>query len=393
MFISSCFQAWKLRAGLVALLVAIALPACSLSKETMDREHANLDNLRLHEVQYVGTHNSYKLHPDSIMMQALVLADRAQSTPSVGEPSRAHSLAYGHLPLEIQLELGMRLFELDLRLSGAAPPINLQEHYAERYGIDVPPDGGALPDRFARNEIQVFHTEDDFRSSCYTLSDCLIAFRNWSRANPQHLPVVIYLEAKYETQCLSAAAVACVDEQKVEQPFDRLAWERIERNVRSMIGEQKVVRPADIRQPGKSLRQSIAFHGWPLISDLRGKFLFVVAAADDRAKEAYAEIKDPLFFTFRALDHPDASFVIEFDPFSPEVEKIIESGFIASTYADFRLKEARDNDPRKMVRLFEVGSQMISTDFPIRDPRFSDYRVIFKDGEYVRRSERMATDQ
>lgn len=359
----------------------------------MSPEHADFDTLRLNEVQYVGTHNSYKLHPDALMVQALVAADQAQAKPSAGEPTRAHALSYGHLPLETQLELGMRLFELDLQLSGSGPPLNLQEHYAEQYGAKEPPDGGVLPSRFERDEVLVYHTSDDFRSSCYRFADCLLVFRNWSRANPQHLPVVIYLEAKYETQCRSFQAGKCLNGQQLEQPFDRQAWDRIERHVRSMIGEERVLRPGELLLPGMNLRQAITAQGWPKISALRGKFLFVIAAADDRAKDTYREIENPLFFTFRPADHPDAGFVIEFDPFSPKIEEIIEAGFIASTYADYRLKEARDNDTRKRNRLFSVGAQMISTDFPIRDPRFSDYRVVFNNAKYVRQAPRIDPDQ
>lgn len=377
----------------MALLLAMTQSACSLPEGEVPHEHADVDALRLNEVQYIGTHNSYKLHPDALMMQALAAADQVQARPSTGEPMRAHALAYGHLPLETQLELGMRLFELDLQLSGSGPPHDLQQIYAEQYGAKESPDGGVLPSRFERDEVLVYHTSDDFRSSCYRFADCLLVFRNWSRANPQHLPVVIYLEAKYETQCRSAQAGKCLNGQQLEQPFDRQAWDRIERHVRSMIGEERVLRPGDLLVPDMNLRQSITAQGWPKIKALRGKFIFVIAAADYRAKDTYREIENPLFFTFRPADHPDAGFVIEFDAFSPKIEEIIEAGFIASTYADYRLKEARQNDTRKRNRLFSVGAQMISTDFPIRDPRFSDYRVVFNGVEYVREAPRIDPDQ
>ncbi len=355
----------------------------------MPKEHPDLDTLRLNEIQYVGTHNSYKLHPDARMMRALAAADQSRPTERTDKPSRAHALSYGHLPLETQLDLGMRLFELDLQLSGSGPPLDLQEHYAKQYGAKEPLDGGVLPRRFERDEVLVYHNLDDFRSSCYRLTDCLLAFRNWSRANPQHLPVVIYLEAKYEPQCDSSQGGKCLNVQGTDQPFDRQAWERVERHVRSLIGEEIVVRPGELLLADKDLRQSIKEQGWPKISALRGKFLFVIAAADDRAKDTYSEIENPLFFTFRPADHPDASFVIEFDPFSSKVEEIIAAGFIASTYADYRLEEARRNDTRKRNRLFSAGAQMISTDFPIRDPRFSDYRVVFNGSEYVQPAPRI----
>lgn len=393
MFISSCFEGENLRAAALAMLLAMTPSACSLPKEEVPREHADFDALSLNEVQYVGTHNSYKLHPDALMMQALVDADQAQAKPRADEPTRAHALSYGHLPLETQLELGMRLFELDLQLAGSGPSIDLQEHYTKQYGAKEPLDGGVLPARFEPDEVLVYHGLDDFRSSCYKLTECLLVFRNWSRANPQHLPVVIYLEAKYQTHCLGSEGKECPDAQRMAQPFDRQAWERIERHVRSMIGEQKIVRPGDLLLPDNNLRQSIMAKGWPKIGELRGKFLFVIAAADDRAKDTYSEIDDPLLFTFRPADHPDASFVIEFDPFSPKIEEIIEAGLIASTYADYRLEEARNDDTKKRDRLFSAGAQMISTDFPIRDPRFSNYRVVFNGAEYVRQAPRIDPDQ
>lgn len=42
---------------------------------------------------------------------------------------------------------------------------------------------------------KVFHVPDiDFNSTCYTLKDCLQEVKDWSSANPDHIPIFISIE-------------------------------------------------------------------------------------------------------------------------------------------------------------------------------------------------------
>ena len=62
------------------------------------------DPLRINELQFVGSHNSYKL----------AMADEHVQALSARNPDAARALAYEHITLEEQLNLGLRKLELDV---------------------------------------------------------------------------------------------------------------------------------------------------------------------------------------------------------------------------------------------------------------------------------------
>ena len=82
--------------------------------------------------------------------------------------------------------------------------------------------------------------------------------------------------------------------------------------------------------------------------------------------------------------HPAAAFTVINDPFDERISKRLAEGYLVRTRADAGTIEARQNDYRRRDRAFASGAQFISTDYPVADRRFSDYRVIFTGGQYVR---------
>lgn len=71
----------------------------------MGYQLANAQDVRLNQVQVIGTHNSYHIAPHPDLMQLIQLTGKRL----------AESLDYSHRPLVEQLEtLGVRQIELDL---------------------------------------------------------------------------------------------------------------------------------------------------------------------------------------------------------------------------------------------------------------------------------------
>ncbi len=368
---------------LVALFTSVCVSACASGFV----EEEDYKDVRLNELQFIGSHNSFKIQPDSLMTGAMIAYERRNASSDIRRgPLIYERLSYGHLPIEVQLQLGMRLFEFDLHAADPKTPFDPGAAYNDAFGEDRRYEGGVLPEIINDGRILVYHVRDhDFRSTCIELSDCLGSMATWSKENPGHLPVIIYLEAKSNGGTgLSLSADGLTDGTPGDV-FGLEQWQRVQTDVEQILGMDSVYRPSQLARKGLNLRDSIKGFGWPYVDDLRGQFLFVVAG-EDASKDAYSKITDPLFFTFRPIEHPDASFIIEFDPFSSKVDYIVQKGFIASTYADYMLVEARENNTRKRDRLFAAGAQMISTDFPVRDPRFSDYEVVFEGRTYVRPS-------
>ena len=62
------------------------------------------EDLRINQLQFVGSHNSYKLKMNSVVFVALWALDS----------KIAQSLDYSHIPIDAQLDLGIRKLELEL---------------------------------------------------------------------------------------------------------------------------------------------------------------------------------------------------------------------------------------------------------------------------------------
>jgi hypothetical protein len=54
------------------------------------------------------------------------------------------------------------------------------------------------------------------------------------------------------------------------------------------------------------------------------------------------------------------------------------------TRADADTQEARANSTVRRDTAFRSGATFIATDYPDADPRLSDYRVLFGDGQFIR---------
>ena len=128
------------------------------------------DDLRLNDIQLLGSHNSYKQPMPPERMAAL----REENA------ELADALDYSHLPLEEQLELGIRKLELD---------------------VFYDPDG-QLFDRHrvaggGTSYFPVMHVQNlDDRSHCVNLMECLSQLNKWSETHPGHLPIFLSFNAK-----------------------------------------------------------------------------------------------------------------------------------------------------------------------------------------------------
>lgn len=179
------------------------------------------DVVRLNHLQFWGTHNSYHRRP------AVAFDD---------------SHKYEHAPLKEQLaDHGVRAFELDL-------------HNGSGTTIDV-------------YHIQVI----DSRTHCDTLTKCLTQMKEWSDENPNHLPVIVWFEAKTET----AAGPVLRD---LSGP---------DRVVREVMGD-RIYTPDDLKAGYASPRARVDAEGWPSLRDMRGKFLFAMLNHDELT-EAYSD--------------------------------------------------------------------------------------------------------
>ena len=174
-------------AGLLASLLA----ACGGGGGSSP-QHPLDDSLRLHQVQVLGTHNSYHLLPRPELFAAL-----QQLIPPL-----ADAWEYEHLPLPEQFSTqGIRQIELDV---WADPQGGLFSRRPVHGYVGLDPEAG-IP-ALAEPGFKVLHVHElDFESTCWTFVACLSEVRDWSLAHPGHVPLFVLVEVKDDTVAIDLA--------------------------------------------------------------------------------------------------------------------------------------------------------------------------------------------
>ena len=190
-------------------------------------------DVRINEITMRCTHNSYHRRPE-------VLADSSHD--------------YEHAPLDIQLgEQGVRAFELDVHAGEGFPVFHIP------FGVDD-------------------------LTTCANIGECLGTIATWSRANPGHHLVVVWVEIK--------------DELDLERITDYAAYDAA---VRAAVPEDQLYTPLDFRRGTESERASVDSLGWPTVDETRGQILIVLLDTDDPHASGYRAWSessgDPVMFT------------------------------------------------------------------------------------------------
>src|SRR5690606_38628493 len=178
--------------------------------------------------------------------------------------------------LAVQLDAGARQIEIDV----------LHDPQGGRYARPRSVLGGEAPvdDAFRQAlstpGFKTLHIPDvDYRSSCLTFVACLGEIRDWSRAHPDHAPILIMLNAKTGQASLPGGA-APLD-------FDAAAWDALDAEIRSVFDAASLITPDQVRGPHPTLRQGVLAGGWPSLGQARGKVFFALDEGPEKVA-AYA---------------------------------------------------------------------------------------------------------
>ncbi len=326
---------------------------------------------RLDQIQVIGTHNSYHLAPDPVAARLI----RAVT------PGEAAAIDFSHRPLTEQLDrLAVRQLELDLYLDPRgglyARPMALAA--AAREGRETPAHD---PDhRLRAPGVKILHSPDfDFRTTVLTLQDALMEVRDWSDRNPRHAPVFVLLEPKAESYWPPTRPPA----------WNAEAMVVLEKEVLSVIPRARLLTPDDVRGDRPTLREAVEGRGWPALDAARGKFVLLLDDEGAVRDEYLATDPGPagrLCFVSVPRDHPAAAWMKRNDPVSgfEEIRALVGAGFLVRTRADEGTRQGRTGDTTRRERAFASGAQIVSTDFPEADARWSDYAVRFPGGVAAR---------
>lgn len=300
----------KLKIGITLILIAIPL-LC-----------ASNERLRMNEIQFIGSHNSYKQQMPTLYFWLLRLID--------GEGAKA--LEYWHPPIADQLELGLRKLELDFFYD-------------------------AVSGEFPVGHIQVI----DMGTSCTSLRACLQEIRQWSDRNPHHVPIWISFNLKDQ-------AIPLLPD---PQLFTPEVLTDIDLAVEEIIGD-RLIYPRDVVD-----------REWPLLAESRGKILLVLDEGGEKRDWYLKDWQDRPMFVSVDEGHEAAAIMIINDPVRDfdRIRSLVKQGYLVRTRADSGTQEARNNDTVRRNKAFQSGAQAISTDYYLlTNPFDSEYRVSIEGG-------------
>jgi len=320
------------------------------------------NDLRLNHIQVLGTHNSYKLKPHT---ELVTLLNRKMDGWS-------RNIDYEHRPLSEQLnKFGIRQFELDVFADTAG-------------GLFSEPAGALLAgdeefisaDEMAEPGMKVLHGQDlDYRTTCMTLISCITEIRDWSLANPSHLPLFILIEAK-DGEMDDRGPI------QFTKPitFTRELLHGIDDEILDVFEEEHLITPDNVRGEYETLEEAIIKNGWPALAGSRGKVMFALDNSGlhkDLYLEGNPNLENRVLFVSSEPGEPTAGF-IKMNNVMDQAEKIKEhvaAGFLVRTRSDIPTNEARSGDTTRRDLALESGAQFISTDYPEESPYGSGYIV------------------
>jgi hypothetical protein len=314
------------------------------------------DCLRMNQLQVLGTHNSYHLAPEPALLEAL------------GE--RGRNSDYTHRTLTEQLSvLGIRQFELD---------------------VFADPEGGRYADPAARRRVaglspvpaamrepglKVLHVQDiDYRSTCPTLVACLREIRDWSRANPAHVPILILIETKDGTP-RDPDGLGFVQ----PIPFGVAELRGVDDEIRAVFEADHLITPDRVRGGRASLEEAVRSGGWPTLRDARGKVLFALDNTGEprvRYLEGNPALEGRVMFVSSPPGDPSAAFLKMNEAVGEDearIRQMVEAGYLVRTRADVPTIEARSGDTTRRDHAFRSGAHYVSTDYPEASPFGSGY--------------------
>jgi len=307
----------------VVLFVLAPLAASSRNPYPQDR------NLRVNDVQVLGTHNSYHLRPNRQLL--------------VGEPAD-----YAHPALDVQLAQGIRSLEIDVQ------------------------NGPTFP---------VYHSIIvDQASNCATLEVCLDTVEKWSRANPGHVPLLLFVELKQLPVNSNPSLQQAIDNFAATNqltPWDAAALDRLDAVVRDAFGKD-LVTPDEVRGKRSSLRAAVTRSGWPTLAKTRGRVIVVFNS--EAMKPTYLSGHPTLegramFAIARSPELPYSAIMSVPDPRQARIAKLLDLHMIIRTQADVDAAEARANDLTRAAAAVDSGAQVVATDYPVADPTIGPYVV------------------
>ena len=118
-------------------------------------------------------------------------------------------------------------------------------------------------------------------------------------------------------------------------PFDKAGYLNLHRDLESALGLDNLVTPSEVQKDSRSLRERITTVGWPDLSEMRGRFIFLI---DEPLKKTAGYLEDfekheRLLFLSVPSDHDQAAILVMNDPLKAfdDITARVAKGFLVRT--------------------------------------------------------------
>lgn len=357
------------------MAAGLALAACSGASDDAGSDEASTtttgeattttaapanDDLRLDQIQVIGTHNSFHVASppeEYALLEAL-------------DPTQAVQRTYSHPSLTTQVaDEKIRQIELDIFADAEG---GLYADPALRRQAGLPALTDEVPE-MAEPGTKVLHEQDvDYHSACPSLVSCLTELKEWSDANPDHVPVAVNLQFK------DGPLIFAVPDQAVPEKWTTAAMDALDDEITSVFPSDRIVTPDDIRGDAATLEGAVLANGWPTLGDSRGKIIFLMINAEpyrSRYLAGHDNLEGRILFTNAEPGQPDASYVGVDDPVADgeKIDDLVAKGYLVRTRADEPNVQGRSGDTTRRDAALASGAQWISTDYPGPDGAKEQY--------------------
>lgn len=344
-------------------------------------ELSQLDQLKINQIQVLGTHNSYARPVDprlaayadpifskmSEKMATLFPPDKLSSFKEFhpNPMTMSEGLKYDHPAFDVQLDSGIRSLEMDVYYDPTGHRFDRPAGYEVLNKMGVSDLAPYQKEELEKPGFKMLHIADfDFRSHYATFRSGLIALRDWSEKNPGHLPIFIMVEAKDKGIPLFPNSAAVL-------PFDEKAFDQLDAEVVTVLGKEKLITPDDIRGDYSTLREAVRAGHWPTVKASRGKFIFLLlpTTAGMNLESAYTKnrpnLEKRMMFVQSNPNDSFASFLLLDNALvrQQEIQDQVRAGYIVRSRSDIETYEAKINDYNRANAAFNSGAQIVSTDF------------------------------
>ena len=338
-------------------------------------------DLKLNQIQIIGSHNSYKKLPDPRVMKFMM-----KMRKRLGAAADPTHIDYGHLPFDSQFAgYHVRGLEIDLYNDPKGGALYKRKVNAFVHGLPVRSHIDALK----KPGFKVLHIKDvDYQTHYLTFKESLIALRQWSDANPNHLPIFINVEPKLEGPGDQSATLRFLGFKR-NIPFDAAAYDSIDAEIRSVFGDSLngILTPDQLRGKYPSLEDMATHQGWPSLDRCRGKIILILleGSREDYIRN-HPQLSGRAMCIYDEPGRPETAFIMQDESIgdSANIVKLVKQGYIVRTRSDVETMDARANDPHRKNAAMQSGAQIISTDYYKPDARLSTFEVQW-DGHHAGR--------